>query len=106
MAANRTSASDTYRPELMATGKKNRHFGSPGESLTPPAGRQEPTEPWSNYPEIQGGENARKKWAVGFEGAVGGGWREWRKKRRVKFMRTVRKVMEEMGFVPFDMTIS
>lgn len=71
MAAVRTSASDTYCPELMAPGKKNRHFGSPGESSTPPAGRQEPTEPWSNYPEILGGENARKKSEVGF---VGGGW--------------------------------
>lgn len=83
VAANRTSASDTYRPELMAPGKKNRHFGSPGESWTPPAGRQEPTEPWSNYPEIQGGENARKKRAVGFRGWRGVR-REWRKKKTSK----------------------
>lgn len=27
-------------------------------------------------------------------------------KRNVKFMRTARKVMEEIGFVPFDTTIS
>lgn len=31
---------------------------------------------------------------------------ERREKKNVKFIRTTRKAIEEIGFVPFDMTIS
>lgn len=77
MAANRTSAAPTRIPRVNGAelrGGKTALW-PPGEPSTPPAGRQEPTEPWSNYPEIQGGENAGKRVL---------GWGGGRKKKKSK----------------------
>lgn len=56
-------------------------------------------------PRNTGRRECKKEEGGGVWGLAGGEARV-EEKKTVKFMRTVRKVMEEMGFVPFDTSIS